>query len=134
MEERSCRVVSDRDGVRQREDAAACDPVSGDPGAAHGHVDRAEDALARAPLGDPRIDDALRGLGHSLEPALLTVLGTCVFRLVWIFFVMPVFPGYEQLMWVYPISWLLTTLLVFTAYLRISRKAFALHCHDKSAE
>ena len=77
---------------------------------------------------------AMRGLGHSLEPALLTVLGTCVFRLVWIFFVMPVFPGYEQLMWVYPISWLLTTLLVFTAYLRISRKAFALHCHDKSAE
>lgn len=66
----------------------------------------------------------MRGLGHSLEPALLTVFGTCVFRLIWIFFVCPVWHGFEQLMILYPVSWVLTDIIIFPAYIRVSRKAF----------
>lgn len=68
---------------------------------------------------------AMRGLGHSLQPALLVILGTCVFRLLWIFIVMPVFPGYDHLMLIYPISWAVTAIIVSIAYARTSRKAYA---------
>lgn len=54
----------------------------------------------------------MRGFGHSMQPALLTIFGTCVLRLCWIFFVLPVWPGYVHLMYCYPISWLLTGLFV----------------------
>lgn len=67
---------------------------------------------------------AMRGLGHSLEPALMTVFGTCVFRLFWIFAIHPVWPGYNRLMMIYPISWLLTDFIVFPACLIVSRRAF----------
>ncbi len=58
----------------------------------------------------------LRGLGHSLEPTLISIFGTCVFRLGWIFFYCPTHPGFNHLMVVYPISWVLTGLLMLTAY------------------
>ena len=67
---------------------------------------------------------AMRGLGHSLEPALMTVFGTCVFRLVWIFAIHPLWPGFNHLMIIYPASWLLTDFIVFTAYIIVSRRAF----------
>lgn len=67
---------------------------------------------------------AMRGLGHSLEPALMTVFGTCVFRLIWIFTIWPSWEGFSELMVVYPASWLLTDFIVFPAYIIISRKAF----------
>jgi putative MATE family efflux protein len=58
----------------------------------------------------------LRGLGHSLEPTLIAIFGTCVFRLGWIFFYCPSHPGFGHLMAVYPISWILTGVLMLTAY------------------
>ena len=67
---------------------------------------------------------AMRGLGHSMEPALMTVFGTCVFRLIWIFTIHPVWPGYGHLMMIYPISWILTDMIVFPAYIIVSRRAF----------
>ncbi len=69
---------------------------------------------------------AMRGLGHSLEPALITVFGTCVFRLVWIFTVVPIWPGFEHLMYIYPISWILTIFLMVPVYIVQSRRAFAM--------
>lgn len=67
---------------------------------------------------------AMRGLGHSLTPALLTIFGTCVFRLSWIFLICPVWPGYDRLMLVYPISWVITSILVSSAYIFTARKAW----------
>lgn len=68
---------------------------------------------------------AMRGFGQSLTPALLTILGTCVLRLVWIFFVHPYWPGYGHLMLCYPLSWAATSLLVGTTYFFARRKAYA---------
>lgn len=67
---------------------------------------------------------ALRGLGHSLEPALMTVFGTCVFRLVWLFTIHPIWPGFDHLMLIYPASWLFTDFIVFPAYIILSRRAY----------
>ena len=57
----------------------------------------------------------LRGLGHSLMPMFISMLGACGFRLLWIFtiFQIPMFHKIEMLYYSYPISWIIT----FTAQL-----------------
>lgn len=65
---------------------------------------------------------AMRGFGHSLEPALLTIFGTCVLRLVWIFVIWPMWPGFRHLMFCYPISWVLTGVLVVSLFCYYWRK------------
>lgn len=54
----------------------------------------------------------LRGAGHSALPAVLTILGTCVLRIVWIFTVFAHFHTLESLFIVFPISWVVTILLI----------------------
>lgn len=68
---------------------------------------------------------ALRGLGYSMTPTILTIFGTCLFRLLWIYTVTPRYGSFEVLMYVYPISWVITGIAVYVAYLIIRRKAFA---------
>lgn len=68
----------------------------------------------------------MRGLGKSLAPALLTIFGTCFIRLGWIFLVLPHWYGYEHLMLCYPISWVITGVLVSSVYVAASRKAYRL--------
>ncbi len=67
----------------------------------------------------------MRGMGYSLSPALLTVFGTCVFRIFWVFALMPTHRSFVFLMRVYPASWIITGALVMGAYFLIRRKAFA---------
>ena len=64
----------------------------------------------------------LRGMGHSTLPAVLTVFGSCVFRLVWVYFALPLHHTFTFLIVVYPISWTITGLMVLSAYWRISRR------------
>lgn len=54
----------------------------------------------------------LRGFGISLVPALLTVLGVCGVRLVWVFAVFPQHPTFPFLMLCFPISLCVTALLM----------------------
>ena len=63
---------------------------------------------------------ALRGYGFSMTPALLTVFGTCFLRIVWIMTVHARFHSFPVLMAVYPFTWIVTGILVVTAYYRIS--------------
>ncbi len=65
---------------------------------------------------------ALRGLNHSMPPALFTVIGSCVVRIIWIYTVCIKYPTFEVLMDIYPISWVLTGIAVVTAYLIIAKK------------
>ena len=61
----------------------------------------------------------LRGTGHSTLPAVLTVIGTCCLRIVWIFTVFRIHHTPEVLFIVFPISWVVTILLVFIGFLII---------------
>lgn len=65
---------------------------------------------------------ALRGLGHSLTPALLTVFGTCVLRLVWINTVAVKYHTFPVLMSVYPFSWMVTGVMVIISFIVIWKK------------
>ena len=67
---------------------------------------------------------ALRGLGYSMTPAVLTVLGSCVFRLIWIYTVFNKFRSFEMLMNVYPVSWVITGIAVLIAYAMVRKKLF----------
>ena len=59
---------------------------------------------------------ALRGMGKSLEPSIITILGTVVFRLIWMVTVFKWIPTYDMLMNVYLASWIFTGGLIFIVY------------------
>lgn len=65
---------------------------------------------------------ALRGMGKSLEPAIFTILGTVVFRLIWLGTVFKLVPTYEMLMNVYVASWVFTGVALFIVYILHMRK------------
>ena len=64
----------------------------------------------------------LRGMGRSLAPSIITVIGTVVFRLVWMVTVFRRFPTYEMLMNVYVASWIFTGVATFVVYAIVQRK------------
>ena len=59
---------------------------------------------------------AMRGMGKSLEPSIVTILGTVVFRMIWMVTVFRMFPTYEMLMNVYVASWIFTGGTIFVIY------------------
>lgn len=61
----------------------------------------------------------MRGFGISLTPAILTTLGICGIRIVWIKTVFPNDPSFKTIMNVYPISLASTAVLVFAALIII---------------
>lgn len=65
----------------------------------------------------------LRGTGYAVLPALSTVLGTCVFRIVWIFTVFNTHKSLETLYLAIPLSWVLTIILVLLSYLFVRIRA-----------
>ena len=67
---------------------------------------------------------ALRGIGHSLLPAILTIFGSVVFRIIWLFTVFKAFHTYDMLLMVYPVSWLITGTSVLIAYFIIRKREF----------
>lgn len=66
---------------------------------------------------------ALRGMGKSVEPSVVTILGTVVFRMIWMVTVFRWVPTYEMLMDVYVASWIFTGGVIFFIYLYHMKKA-----------
>ena len=62
---------------------------------------------------------SLRGLGYSIMPMLVSLIGVCFFRLVWIFtvFQLPEFHTVQTVYWSYPISWTLTFFAHLTCFI-----------------
>ena len=69
----------------------------------------------------------LRAYDHPLATAVITVLGTCVFRLGWVFLVFPHDRDFARLMNVYPISWILTDILMLAAWALVRRDWYRRH-------
>ncbi|MGN0728409.1 MATE family efflux transporter [Treponema sp.] len=67
---------------------------------------------------------ALRGMGCSMLPAVLTLAGSCFIRLVWLATVFKKFPEFTTIMSVYPVSWVITGTAVITAYVIIRKRKF----------
>ena len=50
----------------------------------------------------------LRGVGYSLLPMIVSILGACAFRILWVATVFAAIPTLACLMISYPASWALT--------------------------
>lgn len=57
----------------------------------------------------------LRGFGFSLVPAILTTVGVCVLRIIWINTVFPANRNFVTIMTAYPVSLATTAVLIFIA-------------------
>ena len=66
----------------------------------------------------------LRGMGKSIIPMIISIVGTCAFRLIWVFTVVSTHHEFSTLCLVYPISWLLTGIVMMSAYLFTRKKLF----------
>lgn len=61
---------------------------------------------------------ALRGAGDSLVPMIMTLLGVCVLRVIWVKLIAPMRPdSFLFMLACYPISWVLTSILFVVYYL-----------------
>lgn len=59
----------------------------------------------------------LRGFGFSLVPAILTTVGVCVLRIIWINTVFPANRTFVTIMTAYPVSLATTAVLIFIAFI-----------------
>ena len=59
---------------------------------------------------------ALRGIGDSWIPMIMTASGVCFLRIVWVFTMVPKFPNVYTILWAYPVSWV-TTSILFIIYM-----------------
>lgn len=50
----------------------------------------------------------VRGMGKSVEPMLISLVGACGSRLLWVFLILPLNRTLIMLYWSYPVSWALT--------------------------
>lgn len=68
------------------------------------------------------ISAALRGLGHSLAPAVICAVGVCGVRIVWVWTVFPCYRSFKALMTVYPVSWTVAGIVIVGMYFYVIRK------------
>lgn len=68
---------------------------------------------------------ALRGTGHSLVPALITVVGSVIFRVIWVYKIFPIWGSFMSLLIVYPISWAFTGAMMVTYYFAARRSIYS---------
>lgn len=62
---------------------------------------------------------ALRGIGYSLLPTIVSLIGACGIRIFWVYVIFPKYASYVGLVISYPISWILTSFahLIFLIFL-----------------
>ena len=67
---------------------------------------------------------SMRGIGSSVIPMIITVVGVCVMRIVWIYtvFALPQYHTFSGLFISYPISWLLTFAALFISFTVVMRR------------
>lgn len=64
----------------------------------------------------------IRGMGYTVMTMIVSVLGSCAVRILWVATVFRAFPTPDVLFSIYPISWLLTALTHFACYLVVFPK------------
>lgn len=68
---------------------------------------------------------ALRGMGWSVLPTIVVVVGSCLLRIVYVFTLYPFIASFENLMLIYPVTWLVTGSTMIALYFYARKKAYA---------
>ncbi len=69
--------------------------------------------------------NAMRGLGYSVLPTVVSFCGSCLTRLAWIHFIFPLNPTISMLYLVFPLSWFLTAAIHWVCYTMVRPKVAA---------
>ncbi|MBO4648923.1 MAG: MATE family efflux transporter [Lentisphaeria bacterium] len=70
------------------------------------------------------VTGALRGLGYSIAPTIVTLTGACFFRIAWILLIFPLKPTMQTLIFSYPSSWTMVTIINGILLYFVIRKMF----------
>lgn len=66
---------------------------------------------------------AVRGMGRAILPMIVSLTGSCLLRVVWIFTICPLFPGNIYVLYLcYPITWIVTASAHFISSTVISKR------------
>ena len=65
------------------------------------------------------IVNSLRGMGHTMLPTIITVVGVCCIRLLWIWFIFPTHNTLNVIYMCYPLSWTVTSIIQFGLWLKV---------------
>lgn len=68
----------------------------------------------------------LRGMGSSIMPMVVSVMGACVFRIFWIYVIFPISPTLEMLYASYPVSWIITLAVHLACYFVVKKRKFTI--------
>ncbi|MGN6713874.1 MATE family efflux transporter [Anaerocolumna jejuensis] len=68
------------------------------------------------------LSGALRGMGQAVIPFILTFLGVCVLRIAWILSAVPVWHDVKTVIFSYPLTWSVTSLLFLIYYFYFKKK------------
>ena len=74
------------------------------------------------------VTGCVRGMGYSMTPLILNLIGVCGTRILWVFVIFPLEPfhTFSGLSLLYPVSWAVTaimmSLLCVVAFVRLSKE------------
>ena len=57
------------------------------------------------------LSNCLRGLGKSVTSMIISLSGSCLFRIIWLLTVFKAYPTLSMIYIVYPISWIITPIM-----------------------
>lgn len=63
---------------------------------------------------------AIRGAGEALQPMLITCFGVCGLRILWLLFIVPLYPTTEMVAANYPVTWVITAVVFIIYYYRMN--------------
>lgn len=67
----------------------------------------------------------MRGMNWSILPTIITIVGSCLLRIVFVFTLFPYVYSYENLLLIYPISWVVTGTSMIVLYVIARKRAYA---------
>lgn len=72
----------------------------------------------------------LRSIGYSFRALIITFLGSCVLRIVWVYTVFPMFNDVRALYAVFPVSWFITAATLFIMFFLCYKKEKKMLLHQ----
>lgn len=66
------------------------------------------------------LSGGIRGTGEALQPMLITLVGVCGLRVLWILIAVPFYPTMQMVAMNYPVTWTVTALVFIVYYFRMN--------------
>ena len=76
---------------------------------------------------------ASRGLGKTVVPTIIVVMGSCVFRVIWVYTIFAHFHTIPALYLLYPCSWTLTAFAEILYFVHCYKQSMALFKEPQAA-